>query len=146
MMRRATATAWFHGMRALSGSGVVAPVTATPSSSACTATRREASSVTGTSVAALLMAPLWKQSGDDGGLRAGRAPDRDGQRLTESDVVEQRRRRSPWYRTKDTPSTANMLVTARRVLIAGRFSPTRYRDPSPSEIDAVTHAWALAAA
>jgi hypothetical protein len=66
--------------------------------------------------------------------------------LHHDDVVEQRRRRSPWYRTKDTPSTADMLVTARRVLIAGRFSPTRYRDPSPSEIDAVTHAWALAAA
>lgn len=66
--------------------------------------------------------------------------------LHHDDVVEQRRRRSPWYRTKDTPSTADMLVTARRVLIAGRFSPTRYRGPSPSEIDAVTHAWALAAA
>jgi hypothetical protein len=61
-MRRPTATAWSHGMMALSGSGVEAPVTATPSSSACRVTWRERSSGAPTSFAASLMAPLWKHS------------------------------------------------------------------------------------
>jgi hypothetical protein len=60
MMRRATATAWPHGMTTTSGSGPVEPpVTATPSSPACSSSWREASSGARASFAGLLMAPLW---------------------------------------------------------------------------------------
>lgn len=61
-------------------------------------------------------------------------------------VVADRRQRAPWYRTKATPSTADMLVTARRVLIAAEYSPERLDAPTDQEISAVTQAWALAAA
>ncbi len=66
--------------------------------------------------------------------------------LHHAGVVEDHRRRAPWYRTKATPSTADMLLTARRVLIAGQFSPRRFAAPTHAEIAAVTHAWELAAA
>lgn len=59
MMRRATATAWSHGMSVLSWSGVEAPVTATPSSSTCSSTWREASFGARASFRTLLTAPLW---------------------------------------------------------------------------------------
>lgn len=66
--------------------------------------------------------------------------------LHRDDVVDDRRRRAPWYRTKSTPSTADMQFIARRVLIAAQFSQHRAAAPTTSEISAVTHAWALAAA
>jgi len=62
------------------------------------------------------------------------------------DVVRDRRRRAPWYRTKVTPSTADMLATARRVLIAAQFSATRPAGPTAAEILEVQRAWAMAAA
>ncbi len=61
-------------------------------------------------------------------------------------VVAERRRQAPWYRTKESPSTADMLAAARRVLIAARFSATRPAAPTPSEILEVQRAWAMAAA
>lgn len=66
--------------------------------------------------------------------------------LHADDVVEERRRRAPWYRTKTAPATADMLTTARRVLIAAQFSAQRPGAPTPPEIRDVQHAWALAAA
>jgi hypothetical protein len=38
------------------------------------------------------------------------------------EVVDDRRRRAPGYRTKVTAATADMLVIARRVLIVAQFS------------------------
>jgi hypothetical protein len=66
--------------------------------------------------------------------------------LHADEVVADRRRRAPWYRTKTTPATADMLVIARRVLIAARFSATGPADPTSSEIKEVQRAWAMAAA
>jgi hypothetical protein len=66
--------------------------------------------------------------------------------LHADDVVADRRRRAPWYRTKTTPATADMLVTVRRVLIAAQFSATRPDAFTASEIMQVQRAWAMAAA
>jgi hypothetical protein len=66
--------------------------------------------------------------------------------LHADDVIEDRRRRAPWYRTKTAPATADMLTTARRVLIAAQFSAHRPAAPTTSEIREVQHAWAMAAA
>jgi hypothetical protein len=65
--------------------------------------------------------------------------------LHADDVIEDRRRRAPWYRTKTAPATADMLTTARRVLIAAQFSAHRPAAPTTSEIREVQHAWAMAA-
>ncbi|HWC37706.1 MAG TPA: transposase [Acidimicrobiales bacterium] len=62
------------------------------------------------------------------------------------EVVQDRRRRAPWYRTKAAPSTADMLAMARRVLIAAQYSPIRLANPTASEILEVQRAWAMAAA
>lgn len=61
-------------------------------------------------------------------------------------VVADRRHRAPWYRTKHAPATADMLVTARRVLIAAQFSADRPAAPTHAEILEVQRAWAMAAA
>jgi hypothetical protein len=61
------------------------------------------------------------------------------------DVVGDRRRRAPWYRTKITPSSADMLATARRVLTAAQFRATRTAGPTALEILEVQRAWAMAA-
>ena len=56
------------------------------------------------------------------------------------DVAEHRARR-PWYRTKTNPSTSDMLVKLRRVLIAVRFPLARPERPSPAEIQTIRLAW-----
>lgn len=60
-------------------------------------------------------------------------------------VVQERRQRAPWYRTKVTPSTLDMLATARRVLSAAQFPASCPDAPTSAEIAAVPHAWRLAA-
>lgn len=49
-------------------------------------------------------------------------------------IVEERKIAQPWYRTKKTPSTSDMLATARRHLIAARFRAVRPEDLSHQEI------------
>jgi len=44
------------------------------------------------------------------------------------------------------PSTLDLLITARRVLIAARFMPGQPTQPTPAEIRQVQQAWELAAA
>ena len=66
--------------------------------------------------------------------------------LHDEAVVADRRWRAPWYRTKETPSTLDLLITARRVLIAARFMPGQPTQPTPAEIRQVQQAWELAAA
>ena len=60
--------------------------------------------------------------------------------------VEEHRARAPWYRSKATPSTADMLGKLRRVLIAARFNASRPDQPTPQEIHAIRLAWEAAAA
>ena len=62
-----------------------------------------------------------------------------------ADVVT-RRERQPWYRSKTEPALLDMLTKLRRVIIAGRFSPSSPRPATPQEIQEVHQAWALAAA
>jgi hypothetical protein len=57
-----------------------------------------------------------------------------------ADVAEHQAR-APWYRTKTHPSTADMLVKLRRVLIAARFRLARPEQPTPAEIQAIRLAW-----
>ncbi|MGH9114376.1 MAG: IS701 family transposase [Acidimicrobiales bacterium] len=66
--------------------------------------------------------------------------------LHDDAVVADRRQRAPWYRSKETPSTLDLLITARRVLIAARFRPGQPEHPTPTDIREVQLAWALAAA
>lgn len=66
--------------------------------------------------------------------------------LHADEVVGDRRRRAPWYRTKVTPATTDMLVIARRVLIAAQFSANGRSLPTASQILEVQRAWAMAAA
>ncbi len=66
--------------------------------------------------------------------------------LHDDAVVANRRWRAPWYRTKETPSTLDLLTTARRVLIAARFLPGQPTQPTRAEILQVQQAWELAAA
>ena len=56
------------------------------------------------------------------------------------DVTEHRARR-PWYRTKSTPSTADMLAKLRRVLIAARFRLARPEQPTLAELQTIRLAW-----
>jgi DDE superfamily endonuclease len=60
------------------------------------------------------------------------------------EVVAEHRARARWYRTKRTPSVADMLVKLRRTIIAARYLPTRLQGPSSEEIQAVAQAWAAA--
>lgn len=66
--------------------------------------------------------------------------------LHSEDIVIERCRRAPWYRTKTEPATSDMLLTARRILIAAQFSAARPAAPTASEIREVQRAWAIAAA
>jgi len=50
-------------------------------------------------------------------------------------IVDERRNLAPWYRTKVNVSFADMLDTARRVLTASDFRPTRRSEPSAQEIE-----------
>jgi hypothetical protein len=61
-------------------------------------------------------------------------------------VVAARRHQAPWYQTKSSPSTADMLATMRRTIIAAQYQPGHPAAPTPREINAVQHAWAAAAA
>jgi hypothetical protein len=60
------------------------------------------------------------------------------------DDVTEHRHRSPWYLTKTTPSSADMLAKLRRVIIANQFHPGRPTTPTHREITQVQQAWAAA--
>ena len=60
------------------------------------------------------------------------------------DVTAEHRARAPWYQTKTTPSTADMLAKLRRVIIAAQYHPGQDRAPTPTEITQVQQAWAAA--
>jgi hypothetical protein len=51
-----------------------------------------------------------------------------------------RRSRAPWYATKTQPSTADVAVKLRGVIIAARFRPSRPDQPRPEEISTIL-AW-----
>jgi hypothetical protein len=55
-----------------------------------------------------------------------------------------RRARSPWYRTKQAPSIADMLAKLRRVLIAVQYQQGQPPTPTMPEILQVQAAWAAA--
>ena len=52
-----------------------------------------------------------------------------------------RRSRAPWYTTKAQPSTADMAVKLRRVIITARFRPSRPGQPTSEEISTIRLAW-----
>ena len=54
--------------------------------------------------------------------------------------------RAPWYTAKAQPSTADMLVKLRRVLIAAKYQASRPDRPTLEEIHAIRLAWEDAAA
>lgn len=60
------------------------------------------------------------------------------------DVVSEHRQRAPWYRTKTTPSFADMLAKLRRVILAAQYHPGTHQQPTPREINQVQQAWAAA--
>jgi hypothetical protein len=62
------------------------------------------------------------------------------------DIVDDRRARAPWYRTKTHPSYLDMLVKLRRVLITARFRAGTTQPPIPEETLELQLAWADAAA
>ena len=59
--------------------------------------------------------------------------------------VAERRRRSPWYRTKREPSVEDMLVKLRRSIIAARFSTAMGPEAKRSKVGALAEAWEMAA-
>jgi SRSO17 transposase len=62
------------------------------------------------------------------------------------DIVNDRRARAPWYRTKTHPAYLDMIVKLRRVLIAAKFRGGKAVNPTPEETLAIQLAWAEAAA
>jgi Archaeal putative transposase ISC1217 len=62
------------------------------------------------------------------------------------DDIATRRAQSPWYTTKQHPSTRDFLTKFRRTVIAARFKPTSPRTATPEEIHAIHLAWEAAAA
>lgn len=60
------------------------------------------------------------------------------------DDIAEHRRRSPWYLTKTTPSSADMLAKLRRTIIASQFHPGHHWTPTPRETTQVQQAWAAA--
>jgi hypothetical protein len=56
-------------------------------------------------------------------------------------TLQERRRNSPWYTTKSEPSTSDMTVLLRRVLIAARFKQPRPDQPTCEELHAIRLAW-----
>lgn len=60
--------------------------------------------------------------------------------------VSERRRRSPWYRTKRQPSVEDMLVKLRRTIIAARFSGAMGPQASSRKVADLAEAWELVAA
>jgi hypothetical protein len=55
--------------------------------------------------------------------------------------VADHRARAPWYASKAQPSTADMAVKLRRVIIAARFKASRPDQPTPEEIRVIRLAW-----
>jgi hypothetical protein len=62
------------------------------------------------------------------------------------DALQERRRNSPWYKSKSEPSTSDMTALLRRVLIAARFKAPRPDQPTCEELHAIRLAWEEAAA
>jgi hypothetical protein len=62
---------------------------------------------------------------------------------TPADVTE-RRERARWYTTKTEPSSDDMTIKLRRVIIAARFQPQAPYQASPEQTQAVLLAWAAA--
>jgi SRSO17 transposase len=60
------------------------------------------------------------------------------------DVIAEHRARAPWYRTKTTPSFADMLAKLRRVILAAQYHPGQGQTPTTREIQQVQYAWAAA--
>jgi hypothetical protein len=60
-------------------------------------------------------------------------------------TVARRRRNAPWYPTKKTPSTHDMLTALRTAIIADQINPESPGRPAPEEIQDAHHMWALAA-
>lgn len=60
--------------------------------------------------------------------------------------LDERRARAPWYRSKNQPSTADMLAKLRRVLIAARFRASHPDPPTREETHAIRLAWETTAA
>jgi hypothetical protein len=60
--------------------------------------------------------------------------------------IDARREEQPWYQEKTEPAFEDMVIKLRRTLIAARFSPAHPAQPTDTEIEAVTAAWAAAAA
>ena len=60
--------------------------------------------------------------------------------------VADRRARLPWYKTKATPSTADITAKLRRVLIAASIRAPHPDQPTPEEIRAIRLAWDTAVA
>jgi hypothetical protein len=57
-----------------------------------------------------------------------------------------RRARAPWYRTKHTPSLADMLTALRREFLTAQFLPSHLLTPTLVETLQAQVAWVLAAA
>ncbi len=53
---------------------------------------------------------------------------------------------TPWYQSKTKTSVADMLAWCRRLIIAEKYHPQHFYQPTPNEIAAVQLAWAQAAA
>ena len=49
--------------------------------------------------------------------------------------IDQRRQLCPWYRTKTSPSPADMLARLRREFLKARFSAIRPGQDDPDQID-----------
>lgn len=60
------------------------------------------------------------------------------------DIVAEHRARAPWYRTKTSPSFADIQAKTRRVIIAAQYQPQRPQTPTTTEITDVQRAWAAA--
>lgn len=56
------------------------------------------------------------------------------------------RARAPWYRTKQAPSLADMLVALRRELLAAQYLPSRLVGPTLEELLTAQVSWPLPAA
>jgi DDE superfamily endonuclease len=62
------------------------------------------------------------------------------------DDISERRRRSPWYRTKREPSVEDMLAKLRRTIIATRFSIPMGPEATNPKLAQLAEAWEMAAA
>ena len=60
--------------------------------------------------------------------------------------IDAHRARAPWYASKAQPSTADMLTSLCRVLIAVKFRTSRPDQPTPEEFHTIRLGWETAAA